>query len=75
MDAPFKMIRSTSAAVGIGVVTLLVSMAGYLGAGLYVLDTDPVDWIYVGVVYAGPIALIVLGLLLRALSLRSHRTR
>jgi len=73
MDAPFQMVRSTPVAIGIGVVVLIVSLAGYLGAGLYALDADPVDWIYVGVVYAGPIGLILLGLLLRALSLRAGR--
>lgn len=75
MDAPFKMVRSTPVAVAIGVVVLAVSLAGYLGAGLYALDADPVDWTYVGVVYAGPIALILVGLLLRALSLKARRDR
>lgn len=72
MKAPFQMVRSTPVAIGIGVVVLIVSLAGYLGAGLYALDADPVDWTYVAVVYAGPVALILLGLLLRALSLKAR---
>lgn len=75
MDAPFKMVRSTPVAVGIGVVVLAVSLAGYLGAGLYALDADSIDWIYVAVVYAGPIALILVGLVLRSMSLRAFRSR
>ena len=55
--------------VAIGVVVLVISAAGYFGAGLYALQSDPVDWIYVAVVYAGPIGLIGLGLLLRRISL------
>ena len=74
MDAPFKMVRSTRAAVGIGIVVLIVSLAGYLGAGLYALDADPVDWTYVGVVYAGPLALIVFGLLIRSVSMKAARS-
>jgi len=37
MDAPFKMVRSTPLAVAIGMLVLIVSSAGYLGAGLYAL--------------------------------------
>ena len=72
MDAPFKMVRSTPVAVAIGGLVLVVSSAGYLGAGLYALQADPIDWIYVGIVYGGPVLLIGLGLLLRAWSLRAH---
>jgi len=75
MDAPFKMVRSTPVAIGIGVLVLAVSALGYLGAGLYALMDETVDWIYVGVVYGGPILLIFLGLLLRAASRRSFATR
>jgi amino acid transporter len=72
MDAPFKMVRSTSLAVAIGVLVLVVSSAGYLGAGLYALQADPIDWLYVAIVYGGPVLLIGLGLLLRNWSLRAH---
>jgi amino acid transporter len=72
MDAPFKMVRSTSLAVAIGVLVLIVSSAGYLGAGLYALQADPIDWLYVAIVYGGPVLLIGLGLLLRAWSLRVY---
>ena len=72
MDAPFKMVRSTSLAVAIGVLVLIVSGAGYLGAGLYALQADPIDWVYVAIVYGGPVLLIGLGLLLRSWSLRAH---
>ena len=72
MDAPFKMVRSTSLAVAIGVLVLVVSSAGYLGAGLYALQEDPIDWLYVAIVYGGPLLLIGLGLLLRTWSLRAH---
>lgn len=69
MDAPFKMVRSTPVAIAIGVLVLAVSTAGYLGAGLYALQADPIDWLYVGIVYGGPVLLIGLGLLLRAWSM------
>jgi len=72
MDAPFKMVRSTSLAVAIGVLVLIVSSAGYLGAGLYALQADPIDWLYVAIVYGGPVLLIGLGLLLRTWSLRVY---
>jgi amino acid transporter len=72
MDAPFKMVRSTPLAVAIGVLVLIVSSAGYLGAGLYALQADPVDWLYVAIVYGGPFMLIGLGLLLRTWSLRAY---
>ena len=71
MNAPFQMVRSTPLAIGIGIAVLVVSAAGYLGAGLYALDGDPVDWLYVAIVYGGPLLLIVLGLLLRAVSRRA----
>jgi amino acid transporter len=70
MDAPFKMARSTPVAVAIGVLVLVVSSAGYLGAGLKKLQADSIDWIYVGIVYGGPVLLVGLGLLLRWWSLR-----
>ena len=72
MDAPFKMVRSTPLAVAIGVLLLIVSSAGYLGAGLYALQADSVDWLYVSTVYGGPALLIGLGLLLRTWSLRAY---
>jgi amino acid transporter len=69
MDAPFKMVRSTPVAIAIGVVTLVISALGYFGAGLYAVQADPIDWLYVMIVYAGPIGLIGLGLFLRWISL------
>jgi hypothetical protein len=51
---------------------LVVSAFGYLGAGAYALQEQPIDWVYVAVVYGGPIALIFLGLALRAVSMRAH---
>jgi amino acid transporter len=74
MDAPFKMTRSTPLAIAIGVMVLVVSAFGYLGAGLFALQADSVDWIYVGIVYGGPWLLIALGMGLRAVSMRSFRT-
>jgi amino acid transporter len=71
MDAPFKMVRSTPVAVAIGVLVLVVSSAGYLGAGLNELQADPIDWISVGTKYGGPALLIGLGLLLRWWSMRA----
>lgn len=72
MDAPFKMTRSTPLAIAIGVTVLVVSAVGYLGAGLFALLTDPIDWIYVGIVYGGPWLLIALGMALRWVSLRTY---
>jgi len=72
MDAPFKMVRSTPVAIAIGVLVLVVSALGYLGAGVYALQEQPIDWIYVAVVYGGPVSLIFFGLALRAISLRAH---
>jgi len=72
MDAPFKMTRSTPLAIAIGVTVLVVSGFGYLGAGLFALQTDPVDWIYVGIVYGGPWLLIALGMVLRWVSLKAY---
>ncbi len=69
MDAPFKMVRSTPVAMGIGGLTLVISALGYFGAGLYAVQADPIDWLYVAIVYVGPIGLIGLGLLLRWVSL------
>ena len=69
MDAPFKLARSTRVAVTVGVLTIVVSAFGYLGAGLYALDAETVDWVYVATVYLGPALLIGLGLLLRRASL------
>ena len=65
--------RSTHTAVAIGLLTLVISALGYFGAGLYALQSDPIDWTYVGVVYVGPLGLIGLGLVLRAFSQRLHR--
>ena len=75
MNAPFQMVRSTPVAIGIGVLVLVVSALGYLGAGLYALLEDSIDWVYVGVVYGGPIALIFLGLVLRRVSQKAHEVR
>lgn len=72
MDAPFKAVRSTRTATAVGILVLVVSALGYFGAGLYALDSEPIDWIYVAVVYGGPIGLILLGLALRAVSLKVH---
>jgi amino acid transporter len=73
MDAPFKMVRSTPLAIAIGVMVLVVSTVGYLGAGLFALQTQPIDWIYVGIVYGGPWILVALGMALRFLSLKAFR--
>lgn len=70
MDAPFKMVRSTPLAVSIATLVLVVSSAGYVAAGLYALQADPIDWPYVAIVYGGPVSRIGLGLLLRAWSTR-----
>jgi len=72
MDAPFKMVRSTPIAIAIGVLVVGVSALGYLGAGLYALLDPPIDWIYVAIVYGGPILLIFMGLGLRLASLKAH---
>ncbi len=69
MDAPFKMVRSAGLAIAIGVLTLVFSALGYFGAGLYALQAESVDWLYVAIVYLGPLALIALGLMLRRFSL------
>lgn len=71
MRAPFQMVRSTPAAVAIGTMVFALSALGYLGAGLYALQEDQIDWIYVATVYAGPALLIALGLLLRRASMRA----
>jgi amino acid transporter len=74
MVAPFQMVRSTAMAIGIASMVLLVSIAGYLGAGLFALQAEEIDWLYVAIVYGGPIILIVLGLLLRSVSQKAfHR--
>lgn len=73
MTAPFQMVRSTPVAIGIGVVVVVVSALGYLGAGLFALQAESIDWVYVGIVYVGPVGLILLGLLLRSASARAHR--
>ena len=70
MDAPFKMVRSTVLAVAIAGMVLVVSSVGYVAAGLYALQSDPVDWIYVVIVYGGPMVMIGLGMLLRFVSMR-----
>ena len=73
MAAPFRMVRSTPVAVTIGAATFLVSALGYVGAGLYALQAETIDWVYVATVYLGPGVLILLGLLLRRASLRRAR--
>ena len=70
LKAPFQMVRSTSLAVAIGVMTFALSALGYVGAGLNALDAEVIDWIYVATVYLGPGLLILLGLVLRWASLR-----
>jgi amino acid transporter len=75
MDAPFKMCRSTPLAVAVGLVLLLVSGLGYLGAGLYALQAAVIDWLYVAIVYGGPLLLVGLGLGLRQWSMQSYRKR
>lgn len=42
--------------------------------GLFALQADPVDWIYVGIVHGGPWVLIGLGMALRALSPQAFRS-
>lgn len=71
MDAPFKMVRSNTLAVAIAWIVLVVSAAGYFGAGLFALQSDTIDFVYVGIIYGGPALLIGLGLLLRNLSIRT----
>lgn len=73
MDAPFKMVKSTPLAITIGIIVLLVSTFGYLGAGLFALEAEKIDWIYVCIIYVGPLILIGLGLVLRYASLRDYR--
>jgi hypothetical protein len=34
---------------------------------------EPIDWTYVGIVYGGPLLLIGLGVIVRALSMRALR--
>ncbi len=75
MDAPFKMTRSNPLALAIAGVVLVVSSAGYFGAGLFALQTRPIDWLYVAIVYGGPVLLVLLGLSLRAWSLRVSSAR
>jgi amino acid transporter len=72
MDAPFKMVRSTPLAVGIGVAVVVVSALGYFGAGLFALDAETIDWVYVVTIYGGPLLLIGLGIALRYASLASY---
>lgn len=73
MDAPFKMVRSTPVAIGIGVGVVVISALGYFGAGLYALDSETIDWVYVATVYGGPLLLIGLGVVLRYASLRAYK--
>lgn len=72
MDAPFKMTQSTPLAIGIGVAVVIVSCLGYFGAGLFALDAETIDWMYVATVYGGPVFLVVLGMALRYVSLKAH---
>ena len=73
MRAPFQMTSSTPLAIAIGILVLVVSAAAYFGAGLHAVLEDPIDWTYVGIVYGGPLLLIGLGVVLRALSMRAVR--
>ena len=73
MRAPFQMTQSTPLAVAIGILVLVVSAAAYFGAGLHALMAEPIDWTYVGIVYGGPLLLIGLGVIVRALSMRALR--
>jgi hypothetical protein len=57
----------TPLAVAIGVLVLIVS-----AAGLYALQADPVDSLYVAIAYGGPFILIGLGLLLQTWSLPAY---
>jgi amino acid transporter len=70
MRAPFQMTQSTPLAIAIGILVLGVSAAAYFGAGLHAVMAAPVDWLYVGIVYGGPLFLIALGVVLRGLSMR-----
>jgi amino acid transporter len=72
MDAPFKMTQSTPLAIGIGVAVVVVSALGYFGAGLFALDAETIDWVYVATVYGGPVFLVLLGIGLRYVSLKVH---
>jgi len=74
MRAPFQMTSSTPVAVAVGVLVLVVSAAAYFGAGLHAVMADPIDWMYVAIVYGGPLLLIGLGVVLRGLSMRYHRS-
>ena len=74
MRAPFQMTRFTPLAIAVGILVVVVSIFGYLGAGLFALQADPIDWIYVAIVYGGPVLLIGLGLALRRVSLRVSRS-
>jgi amino acid transporter len=69
MNAPFKMAQSNTIAIGIASVVVLVSIAGYLGAGLFAIQAEQIDWTYVAIIYAGPAVLIGFGLLLRSISI------
>ena len=73
MRAPFQMTSSTPLAVSIGILVLVVSAAAYFGAGLHAVMADPIDWTYVGIVYGGPLLLIGLGVVVRALSMKAVR--
>lgn len=72
MNAPFKMARSTPLAIAIAGGVLVVSAAGYFGAGLSAIRLNPIDWLYVAIVYGGPVLLIGVGLALREWSMRVH---
>lgn len=72
MDAQFKMTNSTPLAIGIGVAVVVVSALGYFGAGLFALDAETIDWVYVATVYGGPVFLVLLGIALRYVSLKVY---
>ena len=73
MDAPFKMVRSTPLAIAIGIAVVVVSALGYFGAGLFALDAETIDWVYVAIIYVGPLLLIILGIALRYASLMVYK--
>lgn len=75
LRAPFQMARSTPVAVAVAALVIALSVVAYLGAGLFAVQADQIDWIYVAIVYLGPGLLIGLGLLFRAGSMRRAASR
>jgi len=70
-SAPYQMVRSTPLAIATAMLVLAVSVVAYLGAGLFAVQAEEIDWIYVATVYLGPVVLIGLGLVLRGASMRA----